>query len=736
MVGTRSFTNATATTVPALGLGVPYPSALNVSGMGGVISTVTVELRSISHTYPADMDVLLVGPNGQKAMILSDVGGSTVISGVTVTLTDAASTSLTAGGRILTGTYKPSDVEPGEKGDLDTFTAPAPAGPYTSALSVFNGQGANGAWSLYVVDDGPGDQGSIGSWSLTITTVAGGPQAPTISDLSDQTTTVNTATPALGFTVNDGDTPVTSLTVSGSSSNPTLVPNGNIVFGGSGSSRTVTVTPASGQSGSATITVTVSDGALSASDSFVLTVNAVNTAPTISDVADQNMNEDGSTGGLSFTVGDGQTAAGSLTVSGSSSNPTLVPNGNIVFGGSGSSRTVTITPAANQSGAATIILTVSDGTLTASDAVVVTVNAVNDPPTISNIADQSTGLGTPAGPLSFTVGDVETAAGSLTVSGSSSDPTLVPNGNIVFGGSGSSRTVTVTPAAGESGTATITVSVSDGALTATDTFVLTASSLFIGTRSFTNTTAIVIPTQGAATPYPSTINVTGMGGSISSVSLTLNALTHTNPDDLDALLVGPGGAKLLVLSDAGGGGNVANVTLTFSDSASGTLPNSSQIAAGTFRPSNYGGGDTFPTPAPAAPFALTLATFNGQTPNGAWTLYVVDDSSSDSGQFGGGWILTLTTTVVAPAGADGLEEPSSAVPPARLSILPRAGAPGVILRVDGEPGEKYTVDASMDLREWTVVGVVSSEDGISYREDGETDGKSRLQRFYRVWSNP
>src|SRR5439155_2198809 len=152
-----------------------------------------------------------------------------------------------------------------------------------------------------------------------------------------------------------------------------------------------------------------------------------------------------SSGAVSFTVGDGETAAGSLTLSGSSSNPALVPNGNIGFGGSGANRTVTVSPALNQNGTATITVTVSDGQLSASDSFVLTVNAVNDPPTISNIADQSTATGTAVGPIGFTVGDMETAAGSLTLSGSSANPKLVPNGNIVFVVSGTSRTVTVTP---------------------------------------------------------------------------------------------------------------------------------------------------------------------------------------------------------------------------------------------------------------------------------------------------
>ena len=85
--------------------------------------------------------------------------------------------------------------------------------------------------------------------------------------------------------------------MTGSSSNTTLVPTANIVFGGSGASRTVTVTPAANQSGTATITVTVTDGsAARRATRFVLTVTAVNDAPTITDITDQTTNEDTATG--------------------------------------------------------------------------------------------------------------------------------------------------------------------------------------------------------------------------------------------------------------------------------------------------------------------------------------------------------------------------------------------------------------------------------------------------------
>src|SRR5262249_8225923 len=118
----------------------------------------------------------------------------------------------------------------------------------------------------------------------------------------------------------------------------------------------------------------------------------------------------------------------------------------------------------------------------------ITVNPVNDVPTISDVADQRTQYQTATGAIAVTVGDVETAAGSLNLTGASSNTRLGPNANIVFGGSGANRTVTVTPANGQSGTATITLTVSDGTDTAQDTFVLTVSHVTVTPTSGLTTT--------------------------------------------------------------------------------------------------------------------------------------------------------------------------------------------------------------------------------------------------------
>lgn len=126
---------------------------------------------------------------------------------------------------------------------------------------------------------------------------------PTISDIVDRTTLESTATPTIAFVVGDVETPAASLVVTGVSSNTALVPNANIVFGGSGANRTVSISPAPGLSGIATIQITVTDSDfLSATDTFVLTVTPVYSLPAES-IPDLVMNADG-TLTLQFQMGN------------------------------------------------------------------------------------------------------------------------------------------------------------------------------------------------------------------------------------------------------------------------------------------------------------------------------------------------------------------------------------------------------------------------------------------------
>jgi subtilisin-like proprotein convertase family protein len=164
-----------------------------------------------------------------------------------------------------------------------------------------------------------------------------------------------------------------------------------------------------------------------------------------------------------------------------------------------------------------------------------------------------------------------------------------------------------------------------------------------GAQVFSNQTLIKIPatgTSGPSTPYPSAINVTGMTGAVTNVTATITGFSHTFPNDVDILLVGPSGQNVVLLADTGGSTDVNNATLTFNQASLNSVP--SPIVSGTFRPTN-GGAFTGPAPAPPAPYGSTLALFNGTVPNGTWNLFVFDDAAGDVGQIALGWSLDVTT---------------------------------------------------------------------------------------------
>jgi hypothetical protein len=184
---------------------------------------------------------------------------------------------------------------------------------------------------------------------------------PTISDTPDQIVFENTPSEEILLAVADLETPSENLVIMRASSNSTLIPIGNIAISGTGNSRNLQITPAPGQFGSAMITLTVTDGGgLSASDSFVITVNPLNAAPTISAIEHQNTLAGTPTAAVPFTVSDLETPAGNLTISAESSNPGLIPVANVVLAGSGGQRNVTLTPLSGQTGTAVIGLTVAD----------------------------------------------------------------------------------------------------------------------------------------------------------------------------------------------------------------------------------------------------------------------------------------------------------------------------------------------------------------------------------------
>jgi len=154
-----------------------------VSGAPSITGGVRVTLNNLYHVFPDNIDVLLVGPQGQKFVLMGDAGGPIAIpqnAPVTLTFADFQANVLPNNGPLTTGTYMPTTWET----PVNSFPAPAPPAPYVepgntpfppigrTLFGTFGLTNPNGVWSLYVRDDGGNPvvlNGSIsGGWCLQI----------------------------------------------------------------------------------------------------------------------------------------------------------------------------------------------------------------------------------------------------------------------------------------------------------------------------------------------------------------------------------------------------------------------------------------------------------------------------------------------------------------------------------------------------------------------------------------
>lgn len=162
----QTFTNSTNIRIPASGSGPGpgsvYPSNIVVSGLTRPVGDISINIVGFTHTFPADVGFLLVGPTGQSVLLMANVGVNCDVSNINMTFADGAPP--VPMDCISAGTYSPTSFGTPE------FPAPAPSVPYANALSRFSGTDGNGTWSLYVFDDAFLDFGAIaGGWSITFT---------------------------------------------------------------------------------------------------------------------------------------------------------------------------------------------------------------------------------------------------------------------------------------------------------------------------------------------------------------------------------------------------------------------------------------------------------------------------------------------------------------------------------------------------------------------------------------
>ncbi|MBT9595086.1 MAG: DUF4347 domain-containing protein, partial [Vitreoscilla sp.] len=290
---------------------------------------------------------------------------------------------------------------------------------------------------------------------------------PTISAPADQTIDEDGTLGPIAFTVSDSETSADDLVVTASSSNGALLPDANIVIGGSGTNRTISLTPAANASGGPiTITLTVSDGGNSVSTTFQLTVRAVNDAPTVTLPGAQSVNEDGSltlAGANAPSVGDADAgsapvqvtlavAHGTLSLSQTSGLTFVIGNGTnnatMTFNGTQAAVNAALDgmqyrPTADYLGSDQLDLSINDlgndgsgGARTASGSLAIAVQAVNDAPALALPGAQATPL---LNPLSFsaatgnaiTLADVDAGSAQLQITLSTAN--AFGNGTISFG---------------------------------------------------------------------------------------------------------------------------------------------------------------------------------------------------------------------------------------------------------------------------------------------------------------
>jgi subtilisin-like proprotein convertase family protein len=150
-------------------LASPYPGELKVEGGDGEIADINVRLV-LNHTFPDDMDIAIVSPEGSATVLMSDVCLGDSLNNAVIVLDEQAADPIPDNGPCAAGgTFQPTN----QSGGADNFQVPGPSGLQAANLNVFNGEDPNGRWQIFASDDAMGNVGAINGWKLTITTDAG-----------------------------------------------------------------------------------------------------------------------------------------------------------------------------------------------------------------------------------------------------------------------------------------------------------------------------------------------------------------------------------------------------------------------------------------------------------------------------------------------------------------------------------------------------------------------------------
>jgi hypothetical protein len=279
------------------------------------------------------------------------------------------------------------------------YTSPNPSGSL-SYTPVAN-QSGSAVITVTVQDDGGTANGGIDtitrSFTVRVDPVNDPPTLDAISDpghiLEDAAQqTINLSGITAGPLENQ------TLSVSATSSDPLLIPNIGVNYSSANSTGSLAYTPAMNRFGTAVITVKVQDdggtasgGADTITRTFTVHVDGVNDAPTLDPISDPPAivaNSPQQTVDLNG-ISAGPFESQAITIQATSSNPALIPDPTVNYNSPNGTGSLAYTPVANQTGSATITITLKDdgGTLNNGvDTITRTFNIVVNPPGFTNHA--------------------------------------------------------------------------------------------------------------------------------------------------------------------------------------------------------------------------------------------------------------------------------------------------------------------------------------------------------------
>jgi hypothetical protein len=186
-----------------------------------------------------------------------------------------------------------------------------------------------------------------------------------------------------------------------------------------------------------------------------------------------------------------------------------------------------------------------------------------------------------------------------------------------------------------------------------------------------NPTPILIAADGSccvaqpASPYPSSIGVAGASGGVTEVEVTLWGLKDTNAEGLQALLVGPGGHRIVLMASYDTGRHVTLNTdwsfATFGQPVECPEPEGRFRTGGATDPFDCGLSEPLPEPAPPGPYAERLEDLGSGGANGEWKLYVANEGADGEGSMAMGWSLKLDVQPIGglPLPQNTVNQPSS-----------------------------------------------------------------------------